>query len=188
VHETTRPTGALQKHIELAANGDKSSFRKIFEHLNERLFSYAFSHLHDREAALDVVQETFVDLWQQLPKFQYRSDEEFLGFVFLVLKRKIARQYNKKKHSTYSLDEYIETVGETKEMSHEEPQFDHRRLLLHVEQLSEGSKEVLMLRYWSELSFKEIGEVLGIQESAAKVRHHRALEVLRTYSEEYEHP
>lgn len=185
VQETNRTLG---EHIAKAKKGDRSSFRVIFDLLNSRLYAYAVSHTSDREEAYDLVQETFIDLWKQLPRFHYRSDEEFLGFVFLVLKRKIVRRYKKRQTQTVSLDAYIEQVGETVEMS-ESPEYqDHRVLLKHLDRLSAAAKEVLVLRYWSELSFKEIAEVLKINESAAKVRHHRALEVLRTYCEQYEHP
>ena len=63
--------------------------------LSDRLFSYALAHTRNRDDALDLVQDTFIDLWGGLKKFKYKNDESFYGFVFLVLKRKLYRHYKK---------------------------------------------------------------------------------------------
>jgi RNA polymerase sigma-70 factor (ECF subfamily) len=163
----------LENLVKQAKNSDSTAFREIFEILQPRVFSYACSHVESREDAMDIVQEAFIDLWKGLKKFEYRTDEEFYGFSFLIVKKKIARFYKKKKNIV-SLEETEMDVGFTEE--HE----DHRFLLRHISELSEKYQEVLRLRYWGGMKLAEAAAVLGIDESAAKVRHHRALEQLRS--------
>ena len=74
--------------IASAKKGDKEAFQGIFDMLSDRLFTYALAHTRNRDDALDLVQDTFIDLWNALHKFQYKNDESFFGFVFLILKRK----------------------------------------------------------------------------------------------------
>ena len=78
----------LQDLIDDSRKGDQKAFRVLFDTLSNRLFTYALSHTRSRDEALDLVQETFIDLWSALPKFNYKNDESFYGFVFLILKRK----------------------------------------------------------------------------------------------------
>jgi len=56
----------LQKLIEKTKNRDERAFQAIFELLSNRLFKYALSRSKSRDDALDIVQETFVELWKAL--------------------------------------------------------------------------------------------------------------------------
>jgi RNA polymerase sigma-70 factor (ECF subfamily) len=162
----------LENLVKQAKSNDNMAFREIFEILHARVFSYTCSHVESREDAMDIAQEAFIDLWKGLKKFEYRTDEEFYGFAFLIVKKKIARFY-KRKRNTMSLEETEMDVGFTEE--HE----DHRFLLRHIADLSEKYQEVLRLRYWGGMKLAEVAMVLGIDEGTAKVRHHRALMELR---------
>ena len=63
----------LQKLIEKTKNRDARAFQAMFELLSDRLFKYAFSRSKSRDDALDIVQETFVELWKALEGFTYSS-------------------------------------------------------------------------------------------------------------------
>ncbi|MCK9352371.1 MAG: sigma-70 family RNA polymerase sigma factor [Candidatus Paceibacterota bacterium] len=162
--------------VERSKDRDHEAFREIFEVLEPRVFSYACSHVERREDAMDITQETFIDLWKALKKFSYRTPEEFYGFMFLIAKKKIARFYKSKKNDV-SLEGSEIDEGFTEE--HE----DHRFLLRHIGTLSEKYQEILRLRYWSGMKLAEAAKILGIDEGTAKVRHHRALAMLRTRME-----
>lgn len=153
--------------------GKQDAFREIFEHLHARVFGYVLSHTPKRDDALDITQESFVDLWKALRKFEYKSDEEFYGFVFLIVKRKIARFY-KKRRATVSLDE-----NSVAEASYETEHEDHRFLLRQMQTLTTKYQELLRLRYWGGMRLAEAAVVLGITEGTAKVWHHRALKELK---------
>jgi RNA polymerase sigma-70 factor (ECF subfamily) len=171
---------SLAESVGRAQRGDQEAFRVLFDALHDRLFGYASAHVRSRESASDLVQETLVDLWKELPRFRYQSDGKFYSFVFLILKRKLAKHYGKEARAHESLDERQEILGDTDDAIAVLPEYeDHRRLMKAFEMLSETSKEILSLRNWSDLSFKEIAETLNIGESAAKVRHHRAINELR---------
>jgi len=175
----------LASLVKQATDGNHEAFRHIFDRLHGRLFSYARGHVSDRELAQDVVQDTMVGIWEALPNFEYRSDEAFYAFAFMVLKRAIMKTYGKSSKAPASLDALLEEIGD-RVLPKEMPEYeDYRTLTKVLDTLSEGSRDVIMLRYWSELSFSEVAETLGINESAAKVRHHRAMielrETLTTY-------
>lgn len=170
----------LEEFVARAQRGDQDAFRALFDILSDRLFAFAVAHTRDRDSAADLVQDTFVDVWKELPKFRYRSDGEFYGFVFLILRRKLIKHHRAKNHAPESLDERQEMLGDSDGAIAVTAEYeDHRGLLKAISMLSKTSREILALRNWSELSFREIAQTLGIGESAAKVRHHRAINELR---------
>jgi len=162
----------LQSLVEEARNGSTDAFREIFNQFTDRLYGYALSRTASKEDALDAVQDTFVDLWGGLGKFEYRSDEEFGGFVFKILKRKISKGHRLRR-GDISLEDLGANEGYEIEVE------DYRFVMENVNSLSPKYGEVVRLRYWSGLSFPEIASVLNIEEGTAKVRHHRAIAKLR---------
>lgn len=160
----------LKRQVLLAQEGNAQAFRELFDALSDKFFGYTVSHTNDRDAALDIVQETFIDLWKALPRFHFRGDEQFYGFAFLVLRRKVAHFHRRRK--TVSLEDTGEVAVDPA------PAEDYRHLKRTVEELPPSYAEVIRLRYWSSLSYAEIASSLSISENTAKVRHHRAVRLL----------
>ena len=100
----TEPT--LASLVESAKDGSQEAFRHIFNRLHGRLFSYARGHVSSRDQAMDAVQDTMVGLWEALPTFEYRSDEAFFAFAFMILKRTIMRVYGKAARTPASLSRW----------------------------------------------------------------------------------
>jgi len=174
-------TKKLQIPISKARAGNKEAFKEIFEHLNNRLFSYAFAHTSNRDDALDLTQDTFIDIWNGLKKLEYKSDEEFYAYVFVILKRKLFHHHkNNSKFKTVSLEDIHTNQGYEMKINNE------HNLLKHINSLGEKYREVLKLRYWSDMKLKDIAVVLQTTENTAKVWHHRALNELRNNLEKYD--
>ena len=166
----------LQNTVEKAQNRDCEAFREIFELMSGELFSYALSHIKSREDALDIVQETFIELWGALQKLSYRSRQEFYGFVYIILKRRLYRHYRKAGQSVELEERH---VVDNYEIEVE----DYRYLTKFIKTLPERYQELLRLRYWSSLSFREIALYMDIKETTAKVWHHRAIRKLQEVAE-----
>ena len=161
----------LKTWVREAQNGDSEAFRRIFELLSDQLFSYALSHTKSREEATDIVQEAFIDLWKGLKKFEYMSRSQFYGFVYIILRRKMYK-YFRKTMTVVELEE-SEIAG-----SYDIKVEDYRYLEKMIAKLPERYQELLRLRYWSHMNYREIAACLNTNESTAKVWHHRAIKVL----------
>ncbi|MBU0722733.1 RNA polymerase sigma factor [Patescibacteria group bacterium] len=171
----------IKNLIVLSTQGDEKAFHGLYERLNNTLFRYVLSRTGDRDIAIDLLQDVFIDLWRGLQKFTYSSEEQFYGFVFKIIKRKLSVYY-KKHQTTLEIDE------NDLEQSHErdvELADDLRILTTTVGKLKEKSRVVIELRYWSGLTFREIGVILNCKETTVKVRHHRALKTLQEIMKEY---
>jgi RNA polymerase sigma-70 factor (ECF subfamily) len=159
--------------IARSKEGDERAFRELFDLIVDRVYHYALARVKNTDAADDITQALFIDLWQALPRFTYNTNEAFMGFVFTIAKRKVWR-HRLMHRNEVPLDE--ETIGVYYQMAPE----DYRYLEKHIGALPKKYQEIIRLRYWSELSFKEIAASLAISEENAKVRHHRAIKQLQT--------
>ena len=146
----------LENKLQACIEGDPESFRYIFDYVKDRLFAYILSRAGNREDALDITQEVFVDLWRALARFEYRSLGQFYAFMFLVARRRLVKFYRSRRPQV-ELNEV--NVGEQKAESYFD---DHRDLFLGLQNLNRKYQEVLRLRYWSGFSHQEIGRILGV--------------------------
>ena len=179
--EERKNMSELRTFVVSASAGDREAFRHVYDFSNDKVFRFLLGQLRDRELALDTLQETFIDLWKALPKFRFTSDEEFWGFLFTIARRKVyAVRKNAHKANVAVDNETLEFLHESTD-PHTPLHEDDRALHGALAKLGILSREVLGLRYWSELSFKEIALALETTENTAKVRHHRAIKELQTY-------
>lgn len=167
---------SLEWMIKEVKAGNTSVFRAIFDEFREPLFRFVRSRVESREDALDLLQDTFIDLWGALrsPRYVYNSDRDFSGFLYMIARRKIARLYRFRRPHI-SLEESEVVVSEAEEGEAGEVAI----LMRSLETLNDEDQEVIKLRYFSGLSFAFIANLMGKKESAVKVRHHRALEKLK---------
>ena len=177
--QTGENTLELAKIITSVKGGDEQAFRRLFDYLHGRVFGYCMSRAQSREEALDLTQDIFIDLWQAMPRFRYKSDGEFYSFVFLIARRKLAKHWRKKRPVVEWDERYVQT-NYTLDFETYGP------LLRWVQQLKPKYQEVIKLRYWSQLSFGEISAILKIKEGTAKVWHLRAVKRLQILSDKYE--
>jgi RNA polymerase sigma factor (sigma-70 family) len=167
--------------VEASAGGDADSFKELYEHLVEKVFTYLRFRTATEEMATDLTQDAFVSLYGALPNFSYRSRNEFYAYVFSIVRRTLARHYESKhtKASQSRADVDGEMIPD--ESGHEELTSDIERA---VKTLNQESQDIITLHHWGGYTFGEIGEMLGMTESAVRVRHHRAVHSLKTFFEE----
>jgi len=163
----------LYRYIQECQAGDSEAFHELYKILQKPIFGFIVARTNSRQESLDLLQDVFIDLWKALPKFRYRSDKEFYSFVFLVTRRKLANYYKTKPEIVTFSEEYMTEV-------YEEPTEDLSQIRKVLNKLKPKYREIIELRYWSDLSFRQIAEYLDAKETTVKVRHHRAIEKLNS--------
>lgn len=145
---------------------------------SDGLFRHCLLRVRDREVAKDLVQESFSRAWLYLA--EGKKIDHMRAFLYRIAHNLIVDYARKKKAS--SLDALIDEDGfEPADENIREPLDTPalRRALSLLHQLDEGYRVVVMMRFFDELSPKEIAKSLGISENVVSVRLHRAIEKLR---------
>lgn len=168
---------SLEWLVKESASGRASAFRMLFDQTEDPLFRFIRQRVGTREDALDILQDTYVDLWFALErgKFIYSSDNEFWGFLSLIARRRIARMYRFRK-PVISLDDVVDVLDHSEKSGERE-----RAAVGALERLEPHEQRVMDLRYFKGLKFQEIASLLGKGETAVKVEHHRAIRKLRKF-------
>ncbi len=156
--------------------GDLQAFEQLIKSLQARLYRVAFLLSGNREEAEDLLQDTFLNLYQSLPRFQGRS--MVYTYAYRILINLHRRRVRKRKRVTEPLLEDIvaSTPSGTEIFAKQE---QNERLRVAISKLPPLLQEVIVLRYLEELSYQEIATRLGINEGTVKSRLHNAKRGLR---------
>ncbi|MDQ5930847.1 MAG: hypothetical protein QG674_11 [Patescibacteria group bacterium] len=163
----------LQSLVSKAQAGDEESFRVLFSMLSPRVFRFIRPRAKNREDALDVLQETFIDFWKGISFFSYQGDTSLDAFLYKIASRKLNRIFRSWKRDV-SLESLEDVEGGSSEQN--SLKID---VLNALKLLKSTDKEILILRHIEGHSFSEISSLLGKTENTLKVRHHRAILRLR---------
>ena len=161
--------------------GDSSAFDTLFIKYQTYIFNVIYGMLGDREEARDVTQDVFLQAHRSLAKF--RGGAKLSTWLYRIAVNKAA-DFKRSPRSRF-LPQIFENLLSEKSPEHLQPE---RQYVINVEQGIVQSalmlcplqhREILALRYYSDLSLEEIAQTMQCSAGAAKVRLHRAREVFR---------
>ena len=176
------PSASLGDLVEAAQRGDSASFEELVRRTSADAFTLARRLVSDDDDARDVVQEAYLRAYRSIGKF--RGDAQFTTWLYRITANCASTHLGRRRrHRHDELDEEVD-VPDTKPEHDPQVAADasllRQRLEAAVAELPVRLRAVVVLRDIYDLSHAEIAEELGISESAAKVRLHRARRRLRT--------
>jgi len=167
-----------------ARAGDPAAWDTLFRRYQLPLYVYAFELVHHEQAALDIVQETFIAAARHIDGL--RDDQKFGSWLFGIAHQKCLQRWRKK--TEVLLDEIPETVDEVEDgpddlLIRREQEAEFMKLL---EQLPLPQRSVLLLHFIEDFSLEEIARITEAQLGTVKSRLHYAKRALRKLVERNE--
>lgn len=142
------------------------------------LIGYAYSIVHDRERARDIVQDTFIRLYQQDVE---KVKDGLKSWLFTVCRNRALDVLRKEKRLVSTEDEIL--MKEAVDCDHQAEKSDLADLLDEVmsllDQLSENQQQVIRLKYEQGMSYKEISDETGLSSGNVGLLLHTGLKKLR---------
>ena len=171
-------------------NGKRQALSILVERHRPKTYRFIYAKVQDAEVTSDIVQDTFLKVIKTLDKGGYRDEGKFVSWVMRIAHnlvidhfrrlKKMPMQYEKSGYSFFSfLTDSSKTKEETMIQEHIESNLHHIINCLPADQL-----EVVSLRIFKELSFKEISEQTGVSINTALGRMRYALINLRKMASE----
>ncbi|MCM1066886.1 MAG: sigma-70 family RNA polymerase sigma factor [Muribaculaceae bacterium] len=173
------------------AAGDNLAFDALLLRHKTRLFNYIYQMVRDRDLSDDIFQETFVKAITTIKQGRYNELGKFSAWLYRIARNLVVDSFRAEKNEgSLSTDDAEYDILNRRELADEtiedlmvdlQIEEDLRRL---IDQLPEVQREVLNLRYYRELSFKEIAELTGVSINTALGRMRYAILNLRRMAKE----
>jgi RNA polymerase sigma-70 factor (ECF subfamily) len=166
-------------------SGDESALTSLIERHQSKIYGFIYSKVNDRDLSDDIFQDTFIKVINTLRTKSYNEEGKFLPWVMRIAHNLVVDHYRKsnkmpfnRETEEYSIFNYMSDNAPTIEskMITDQVEADLTRLL---DELPEDQKEVLIMRMYQDLSFKEISELTGVSINTALGRMRYAVINLR---------
>jgi len=165
--------------------GDENALTILINRHQSKIFGFIYSKISDRDISNDIFQDTFIKVIKTLKSKSYNEEGKFLPWVMRIAHNLIIDHFRRNKKmpmfreteefSIFSIMSDNSLTIENK-IIQEQVEIDLRKL---IEELPADQKEVLIMRMYQDMSFKEISEVTGVSINTALGRMRYALMNMR---------
>lgn len=174
-------------------DGDNKAFDLLLSRNQEKLFTYILFVVRDREMANDMFQETFFKVVSRLQQGKYIANGKFSAWLMRIAHNVIMDWYRQQRAQNIvdaPKENDLSKVGSTLLESSREGELvnnqvmeDVRRMMSH---LPASQREVVFMRFYQQMSFKEIAEATGVSINTALGRMRYAILNLRRMTREHQ--
>ena len=171
--------------------GEQSCFEQLIHRHKNKVFAYISLYIRDQALAEDIFQDTFLKVIQSVKAGKYSDNGKFISWVMRIAHNLIIDHFRRvKQMNTISNDDYDSDLFNSKrfamdnvedDMIKRQIQKDVRRMISH---LPDDQREVVILRHYAGLSFKEIAEITDVSINTALGRMRYALINMRKIMQE----
>jgi len=178
----------VKKYVE----GDENALNVLINKHQSKIFGFIYSKISDRDISNDIFQDTFIKVIKTLKSKSYNEEGKFLPWVMRIAHNLIIDHYrrNKKMPMFRETEEFSifsimsdDSLTIENEIIQNQVEIDLRKI---IEELPDDQKEVLMMRMYQDMSFKEISEITGVSINTALGRMRYALMNMRKVIEKHQ--
>lgn len=171
--------------------GNEAALSVLINRHQQRIYSFIFSKVFDKDIAEDVFQDTFIKVIKTLKKGNYNEEGKFLPWVMRIAHNLVIDHFRKsnrmpkfQNNGDFDIFSVLQDSSLDAEKRIIKDQIESDVQLL-IEELPHDQKEVLVMRVYKDMSFKEISEQTGVSINTALGRMRYALINLRKVIEKH---
>ncbi len=177
----------IQKFIK----GEQSCIEQLIHRHKNKVFAYINLYIRDQALAEDLFQDTFMKVIQSVKAGKYQDNGKFISWVMRIAHNLIIDHFRRiKQMNTISNDDYESDLFNSRKLADSTVEDDiiKKQILKDVRkmisQLPDDQREVVILRHYAGLSFKEIADITNVSINTALGRMRYALINMRKLMEE----
>lgn len=187
----TKTTFTDRELVTAYANGDNAAFDILLARYQKSVFSYILHIVKDEDLANDIFQETFVKVITTIRQGRYEDNGKFGAWLNRVARNLVIDHFRRQKgENTINNDDTEHDLLNNKSLCEgniedelvQKQMVKDLRNMIHI--LPESQRQVLMMRFYRDMSFKEIAEKTGVSINTALGRMRYALLNLRRIASE----
>lgn len=172
--------------------GDDQAFETLLNRHKDKIYTSIYLFVKDHKKAEDIFQDVFIKIIDTLRKGKYNHEGKFVQWAMRIAYNMCVDQFRRSKRrtkvsatETFDIFDILESKDDNMETSMIKKQM-HKKVKDLVDQLPEEQREVVILRHYADMSFKEISELTRVSINTALGRMRYALINMRKMANEKE--
>jgi RNA polymerase sigma-70 factor (ECF subfamily) len=176
--------------VKRAQNKNRDAFGELFDLYYDKVLNYVFRRVLNTEYAKDITSNAFLKVLKNLDQFEWRNGPfSFSGWIFKIATNEVNQYFRKQNRYKLTIDDPdFKELGDNNKIAEEiEKKIDNDKYLLvlnkAIRQLKPIYQDILHLKYFEDMSYEEISQILNKNESTVRVYSKRAKEELKSILE-----
>jgi RNA polymerase sigma-70 factor (ECF subfamily) len=157
-------------------NGTMERFGELYDEYLDKIYRFVYYRTLHKQTAEDITQETFFKAMRNMSAVD--PSKKFSSWLYKIAYNTVIDSYRAKK-VTVNIDELVNLADDTDIARDIDRREAFKKVLHDLENLSDAQRDIVVMRIWDEMSYREIADVIGKDEGNCKVIFSRALTKLR---------
>ncbi|MCF7846322.1 MAG: sigma-70 family RNA polymerase sigma factor [Candidatus Peribacteraceae bacterium] len=158
-------------------DGETELFAEIYELFAQKIYAFIFYKTFHRETAEDLTSQTFIRALEKIQLFKPRKGS-FNSWIYAIARNSVIDFYRSKKDSK-NIDDVFDLASDDDLAAEFAAKNEFAEIRAALRQISPRQREIILLRIWEGLKFREIAEVLEKSEAAVKMDFARGIKSLQ---------
>ncbi|MDP8314659.1 MAG: sigma-70 family RNA polymerase sigma factor [Candidatus Celaenobacter antarcticus] len=169
-----------EKKLILKAKNDFTAFGEVYQRYYPKINNFVYHRVYDDATRNEIVSNIFFKAMKNLPKYRFMNEEKcsFSSWLFRIAVNETNQHFRNKKRNNIIKDKLFEKRSNEGDKLID---LDYETLKEAIKALSLYEQNLISLRFFEKMKYKEIAEILKQKEGTVKVQMHRTLEKLRYF-------
>lgn len=159
-----------------AKSGDTKAFGELYDAHIKKIYNFVYFKTRHKETAEDLTSETFFKALNKIKTVD--PAQSFSSWLYRIAQNTVIDHFRAKR-PTGNIDDVFDLDDETDIVGELDTKADVRELTKNLKNLSSIERDIIIMRVWQDMSYKEIAEIVGKSEGSCKMMYFRTLEKLR---------
>ena len=165
----------------LEARTQAHALGRLYEMYYERIFRFCVHRLFDKEIAEDVTSTVFLEVARGIRTFKGRTVQDFRNWLFAIAANQANAYIRKTSRRKELLKEAADLIPAATDSTDESSEQDWPRLYEAILKLKPQHQTIVTLRFFENLKYEQIAQILNVKEATVRVTLHRILNELRNH-------
>jgi RNA polymerase sigma-70 factor (ECF subfamily) len=164
--------------VQRAKNFDSDAWAQIYQRYHQKIYAYLYHRLEDAYAAEDIAADVFLRACEKIGSYKYRGTS-LLAWLYRIARNQMVDHLrrNTKMDTQPLTDEALARISTKQDAT--EGTLVREELKTVLKNLTEDQRQVVLLKFFGDLSNAEVAGIIGKSEGAVKALQHRALASLK---------
>ncbi len=165
------------KLVKLVKKGKSAAMGKLYDKYAKEIYKFVFYKTMHKEIAEDLTSKIFLKVLKKIDTFDSKKSA-FRTWLYNVARYTVIDYYRVKK-SNSDIDDFWDLSSSEDVEAKIHNKVEIEKIKEFLQKLSSDQREIVLLRLWQDLSYKEIAAVMGKNEGACKMAYSRAMKMIR---------